>query len=185
MASASGLPRPHAAGALLGEPPQRTPPQRRYSREWVAALAASALWTAWLVTGYGGPTVQQSVSNVGLTLVALEGSMDPRVAGVAADTGGATARLAQAAAARAFGSAVAVGAIPQLVAAGQMGRLSLAVTVPLVLCGALALLTTRGRTPIVAAASGTLPIDWWAPDDARAPAPVLAGARRGSRPAVG
>lgn len=159
-----------SAGALLASPAVGVVDRR--------ALPAPVVWPLWgagMVLGWiiapvhlAGLLWAQFLSGVAMT--ALEGTMDARLAG-SAEAGGATARLAQAAAARALGSAVAVGVIPLVVAAPDVGRLSLAVTVPLVLCSGLALLSGRPqRRPVVPAASWTLPIDWWVPDDA----PVVA-----------
>jgi hypothetical protein len=67
----------------------------------------------------------------GMCMSALEGDMDARVATKAASPRGATARLATAAALRAFGSAAAVAVAPRVIAQAGVGWLAAALAIGL------------------------------------------------------
>lgn len=85
----------------------------------------------------------------GISMTAFEGIMDARVA-EQASTSGVTARLARAAAARALGSAFAVGLAPIVIASGSLAAMSGLFSAPLtacLLCGIVLLLRKHRTAP--------------------------------------
>lgn len=154
-----------SVGALLASSAVSVVDRRRLPTAVIWPLWGAGTVVGWITAPLhvAGLLGAQFLSGVAMT--AFEGSMDARVAGQAAE-GGATSRLARAAAARALGSAVAVGAIPHVATAGEVSTLSVAATVPLVLCAGFALLVGR-RGPAVEALDWTVPAGWWLRSDTR------------------
>jgi hypothetical protein len=81
----------------------------------------------------------------GMSMSALEGDMDARIAASNAAPRGVTAGLASAAALRAFGSAAAVALAPRVIAANGVGALSIALVTALVAAMVVALARHRNQ----------------------------------------
>jgi hypothetical protein len=81
----------------------------------------------------------------GMSMSALEGDMDARIAASNAAPRGVTAGLASAAALRAFGSAAAVAVAPRVIAANGVGALSIALVTALVAAMVVALAWHRNQ----------------------------------------